>query len=477
VTKTTAIAMGLVAASALTGTAKADVQLPSILADNMVLQRDTNAAVWGWDAPGTSVTVSFRGKQYVAVAGADGKWMTRVASGAAGTAFPLTIKGTNTIDLKNVAVGEVWIAGGQSNMWWHVSSGKNAAEEAKNGDHPTIRVWDANLTAPVQGGYRATTPQRTVDAQWKISTSQNVPDFPGVPYFFARDLQQKLKVPIGIIHLAVPGTDIEWHMNPATVRAILPHTDELASLKRLAYPQQKKAYDEARAAWETQKAHSGERRQAGARRTQSAANPDEAAYPGMFYNAMVYPAAPFTAKGFLWWQGENNAGRAEQYRVLFPAMIDDWRKLWNNDAMPFLFVELANFGVKQTEPVRDDSWPAFRDAQRSATALSGVHRISVIDILDEEGPIWNIHPLNKQLAGRRLNLLAQANVYGDKTVTWSGPLYNSATFKGNTATVSFTQVAGGLKIKEGSELKGFALAGADRKWYWAQGKSMVVQSC
>jgi sialate O-acetylesterase len=343
------IATTLVLSSALAGAARADVQLPSVIGDNMVLQRNSQVAIWGWDTPNTNITVTFRGREYSTKAGTDGKWTTRVASGAAGTAFPLTIKGSSTVALKNIAVGEVWIAGGQSNMWWHVSNGKNAAEEAKNGDHPTIRVWDANLSAPVQGGYRATTPQRTVDAQWKISTPQNVPDFPGVPYFFARDLQQKLKVPIGIIHLAVPGTDIEWHMNPATVRSILPQATELADLKRQLYPQQKQAYDEAHAQWRKDKAAAEKDGKPLPKEPKAPQNPDEAAYPGMFYNAMVYPAAPFTAKGFLWWQGENNAGRAEQYRVLFPAMIDDWRKLWGNDAMPFLFVELANFGVKQTD--------------------------------------------------------------------------------------------------------------------------------
>ncbi|HEX8551027.1 MAG TPA: sialate O-acetylesterase [Abditibacteriaceae bacterium] len=467
--KTTVVGLALVLA--MCGAARADVELPSVIGDNMVLQRETSAAIWGWDTPESNVTVSFRGREYSAKAGADGKWLTRVASGLAGSEFSLTIKGSTTVALKNIAVGEVWIAGGQSNMWWHVSSGKNAAEEAKNGDYPTIRVWDANLTAPVQGGYRATSPQRTVNAQWKTATPQNVPDFPGVPYFFARDLQKKLGVPVGIVHLAVPGTDIEWHMNPATVNRMLPQHVELEVLQKQFYPERKKAYDEARLAWQTAKAEAEKAGRPVPQEPKALRTPEEMPYAGMFYNGMVSPAAPFTAKGFLWWQGENNGDRAAQYRTLFPALIDDWRKAWGKDAMPFLYVELANFGFRQgnSRPVADDAWPALRDAQRSALTMSDTYRISVIDILDEEGPIWNIHPLNKQLAGNRLYLTALANVYGDKTVAWSGPVYNSATFEGNAATVSFSHAAG-LKPREGTELKGFALAGADRKWSWAQAK-------
>lgn len=449
--------------------ARAEVQLPSILGDNMVLQRDTNAAIWGWDVPDTSVEVSFRGRKYLAKAAADGKWMTHVATGAAGVAFPLAIKGSSAVALQNVAVGEVWVAGGQSNMWWHVSNSKNAAEEARNGDYPTIRVWDATINSPVQGGFRAQTPQRTVNAAWKAATPQNVPEFPGVPYFFARDLQKKLGVPVGIVHVAVPGTDIELHMNPATARSILPQDIELEALKKQFYPERKKAFDEAHAAWKTAAAAAKEAGKPAPEEPKAPQDPESVNYFGMLFNGMVAPAAPFTARGFLWWQGENNAGRAEQYRTLFPALIDDWRRAWNNDAMPFLFVELANFGFRQGEPVKDDSWPALRDAQRSAVALPSVYRVSAIDILDEEGPVWNIHPLNKQMAGNRLFLAAMANVYGDKTASWSGPVFTSATFNNSTVTVNFAHPAG-LKAREGAEIKGFALAGIDRKWHWAQAK-------
>lgn len=333
--KKSAIVTGLVVASAManpsSNKANAAVELPSIINDNMVLQRETDAAIWGWDAPNTKVSILFRGKQYVAVADGDGRWTTRVASGAAGTSFPLTIKGSSSVTLKNVAVGEVWIAGGQSNMWWHVSNSRDAATEAKNGDLPMIRVWDATINSPSQGGFYATTPQRTVNAQWKIATPQNVPDFPGVPYFFARELQKKLGVPVGIVHVAVPGTDIELHMNAPTVRAILPQMTEIADLKKQLYPQQKQAFDSARATWGNDKAAVEKAGKPVPEEPKAPKKPDNANYAGSLYNGMVAPAAPFTAKGFLWWQGENNAGRADQYRVLFPALIDDWRKLWKDD--------------------------------------------------------------------------------------------------------------------------------------------------
>lgn len=415
-----------------------NLELPSLIGNNMILQQQTDVAIWGWDNPGTNVTVIFRNSKVSTKVELDGKWMARVPSGAAGGPFTLKIQGTNALTLENVLVGEVWVAGGQSNMWWRVSECKDAEKEISSANYPDIRVWDAN-TQPQSAGWRADKPQKTVKAaEWKITTPKTVRTFPGTAYFFARELHEKLKVPVGIVHLAVPGQDIETFLSKEFIQAHLPQ-----ALEVLQYRQK------------VPKAP-GER--------------DTSSRPGDFFNGMIYPTAPYTTRGFIWWQGENNAARSLQYRILFPSLIEEWRRLWGSNDAPFLFVELANFLSKQTRPSEDDAWPALRDAQREALRLPRTARISTIDILSEKDDISNIHPPNKQLAGHRLYLAAMANVYGDRDLIWSGSAYKSVQFEGNKATVTFDHIGSGLMVKDGSELKGFALAGSDRQFFWAKGE-------
>ncbi|MBV8887926.1 MAG: hypothetical protein JO235_28560, partial [Chroococcidiopsidaceae cyanobacterium CP_BM_RX_35] len=405
------------------------MELPSIIGNNMVLQQQTNAAIWGWDAPGTKVTVAFRGNEASTKADLAGKWLVRIPTGTAGGPFQLKISGTNNVELSNVLVGEVWIAGGQSNMWRHVANCKDAKQEIESANHPSIRFWDAN-TSPTQMGWSAPTPQKLVkQAEWKITTPQTVKDFAGTPYFFARELHQKLHIPVGIVHLAVPGAEIEPFLSQEFVRVNLPQTIENWEYKKKDYP--------------------------------------DLSPPGGFFNGMIYPTAPYTAKGFLWWQGESNARRSLQYQVLFPGLIQEWRHLWGKDDAPFLFVELANFLPRQTQPSEDDPWPALRDAQHAALHLANTYEISTIDILPDAEGVDSIHPQHKQLAGHRLYLAAIANVYGETNLIWSGPTYESADFQESNVTVTFNHT-GSVLVAHGGELKGFALAGSDRHFSWAE---------
>ncbi len=398
-------------------------ELPSIIEDGMVLQQGTAASLWGWDEPGTIVTVTFRNQEQTAIAGADGKWQLRIPTGSAGGPFVLGIKGSQTVSVTGVLVGEVWIAGGQSNMWWHEGGCRNAAGEKATANFPLIRIWDAN-TSTNQSGWPAETPQRTVPAHWISVTPETVSNLPGVPYFFAREIHQKLKIPVGIVHLAVPGQCIETFLSPTFIQAHLPMArHQQAQLKQPA--------------------------------------------PSCFFNGMVAPVAPYAARGFLWWQGESNADRHLQYRVLFPGLIEDWRRCWERPDAPFLFVELANFLKPQSQPVEDDTWPALRDAQSFALQLDHVQEVSAIDVLGPDDSLFNIHPPNKQLIGHRLALAARATVYGERRLVWSGPRFQSAQFDGDRVRVSFTQIGSGLITKDGQPLKGFALAGADRQFSWA----------
>jgi sialate O-acetylesterase len=423
-----------VSVSADTNQAVVPFNLPSIFSDHMVLQQQTNVSIWGWDRPGSAIAVTFRDREIVTQAELDGKWIAQIPTGSPGGPFTLKIQGTQQQQFEDVRVGEVWIAGGQSNMWWQVSRCQNAEVEINDANYPEIRVWDAN-TAPDSGGWRAKTPQKTVPAEWKMTTPQTVGAFPGTAYFFARELHQNLNVPIGIVHLAVPNQKIEAFLSNEFVQA------NLQTLVTVAEDSEKS---------------------------------NQKVKPAELFNGMVYPAAPYSARGFIWWQGEANASESLQYRVLFPALIQEWRHLWRNEDAPFLFVELANFLSKQTYPVEEDPWPALRDAQKEALRLPKTGMISTIDILSDADDVSDIHPPNKQLAGHRLYLAAIANVYGESDLTWTGPVYQSVEFDGNKAIVTFDPVRGnpvgaGLMVKGGGELKGFALAGSDRRFFWADG--------
>jgi len=425
--------LAIILAGLMPSWARADWELPSVISSNMVLQQETQAPLWGWDEPGTKVTVTFRGQTVAAQAGADGKWQVRIATGKAGGPFVLRIEGSRVAVIEGVLVGEVWVAGGQSNMWWHEGGCRDADREKADADYPLIRIWDAN-TATNQGGWPASTPQRSVRATWTTASAGVVANFPGVPFFFARELHRKLKVPVGIVHIAVPGQAIETFLSPAYLASNWP--DLPAPTNR---PQ-----------------------------------------PACFFNGMVAPASPYGARGFLWWQGESNASQFARYRVLFPALIEDWRQCWGIENAPFLFVELANFLKPQSRPVEDDLWPALRDAQLSALTLDGVWEVSAIDVLGAGEDPFNIHPPNKQLIGHRLFLAAMANVYGEKRDVWCGPRYRSVRFDGKRAVLSFDFVGGGLVARDGGELKGFSVAGTDRQFFWGDahrdGKTIIVTS-
>jgi len=456
---------GLLAALlAYSGVARADLELPSIIADNMVLQRDRADAVWGWDAPGGTVKVSFRGQSVSATCDAGGKWTASVPAGDAGGPFDLTISGSNTVTLRDVLVGEVWIAGGQSNMWWHVSNCRDYANVQAAAKNPQLRYWDAD-TSPNQAGWPAATPQHSVQANWLETTSDNVGNFAGVPYFFGKELQAKLGMPVGIINLSVPGMEIEQFLSPDYLKVNLPQAYELQKLRAETYPQDKAAYDQAHAAWVPLKTAADAAHEKAPPEPKAPADPASPYQPGSLYNGTVAPAIPYTGKGFIWWQGEYNADRFTQYRVLFPGLIEEWRQKWGDEKLPFLFVELHGWLNPQSRAVEEDTWPDLRDAQREGLRLPDTYEVSSIDVLGTDS-IWTIHPTNKQLIGHRLFVTAWDNVYGQPGPEWSGPVFRSAKFDGNSAVLHFEH-ADGLAAKDGGALKGFAVAGADHVFEWA----------
>lgn len=488
----------LAALLATASTVRAEISLPSVVGDNMVLQRGV-ATIWGWDAPDQKVKVTFRGQSVearivervdLANAGRDGRsrWEAQIPTGLAGGPFELQIEGSTSVTIKNVLVGEVWVAGGQSNMWWLVAASKGWPDTMKEATDDGLRVYDGNV-GPMEAGQRAGSPRRSIESSWAVDSPQTVGAFPATAYFFARELRKTLKVPVGIVHVAVPGTEIELHLPPSYLQNSFPLAQERHKKAIADFPAQLEAYETARRDWKKARDAAKAEGKPEPEKPKEVVDPNSKAGPGELWNGTVAPVAPFECRGFIWYQGEGNSARPEEYRTLFPGLIANWRRVWGGQDKPFLWVELANFGNRQNVPMQDDGWSAIRDAQKSGFSLPNTFEVSAIDNLDPEGPVWNIHPLDKQLVGHRLALAARANVY-DEELIWSGPRFQSATFKGNKATIQF-RFAQGLKAKpaegelaalgiDDGSLRGFALAGADRKWSFAKaeivGGAVVLSS-
>ncbi len=429
--------------------AVAEVRLPNFFADNMVLQRDLPCPVWGEAIPGETVTVSFRGQTMSTQADDAGQWRITLAPTAAGTPFELKVAGAaNTITIQNVAVGEVWVASGQSNMGWPLRLSNDAEKEIAASTFPGIRFFQAAKTV-------ALTPQLNVKGEWKASAPAVSGDFSGVAYFFARHLHQKLGVPVGILQTEWGGTPAEaWTSagalaaDPALRQVFVDWANTLAAFPRenAKYPYKVKDFEQ------------GKRKH----RPSPPNGPDSPQMPIGLYNGMVAPFVTYAIRGAIWYQGENNAhnGRAELYRSLFPAMITDWRSAWKQGDFPFLFVQLANYGKVPAL----GQWPELRDAQKDTLSLANTGMAVIIDIGDPE----DIHPKNKQDVGLRLALAARKIAYGEKLV-YSGPLFRQAAREGNSMRVYFDEIGGGLTVKGGT-LGGFEVAGADGKFVPAEAR-------
>lgn len=459
---------GLLAASPTV----AEVKLPALFSDNMVLQRDRPIPVWGTAEAGEQVTVTLGEAQVTATANQEGRWRVQLPPRAAGGPFEMTIAGKNTLTRRNVLIGEVWIASGQSNMEWPVHLSLHPEEEIAAANYPQIRFFNVKHTVASQ-------PRTDVEGTWVECTPQTVPNFSAVAYFFSRDLHQALGVPIGLIKTAWGGTPAESWVSRSSLEAqpdlkVLVERWDAQRLQALEdYAAAVDQYFQQVARW-VQNAQS------------SGLLPPMPAAPGLpgilqnpwrtsgLYNGMIAPLIPYALRGAIWYQGESNASRAYQYRTLFPALIQDWRRAWGQGDFPFLFVQLANFTPPPAEPGESD-WAELREAQAQALALPNTGMAVAIDV----GEADNIHPPNKQEVGRRLALAARAIAYGQEVV-YSGPLYQSMAVEGHSIRLWFRHLGGGLVARGGGPLRGFAIAGADRKFVWAEacieGETVVVHS-
>jgi sialate O-acetylesterase len=443
----------------------AQVRLPAIISDNMVLQQNSKVALWGCAQPGEKVTIvnNWNNKTVTTDADASGKWLTYIRTTKAGGPYQLTFRGSNTVEVKNILLGEVWLSSGQSNMEFFVGKTKNSSyngvvnydQVIKDANHPDIRLIDVPNKV-------ADEPQADFRGEWKLCTSKTIDTFSAVAYFFAREINKATGFPVGIINSTWGGTPAEaW-----TKKEVLQSDPELKPImvryqKALdVFPEENEKYRAALTAWRSDSS-----------KTKGAAprgplGPNSNQSPSRLYNGMIVPVEPFTIKGVIWYQGESNAVRAFQYRKLFPAMINNWRSDWNNSKLPFYFVQISPHRSQNAE-IRDAQLYAYRHVPYTGIAVT-----------TDNGDSLNIHPRNKELVGKRLSLWALHNEYGQKNLVVSGPLYKSMKVEGNKIRISF-DFDKGLVAKDG-DLKEFTIAGEDERFVPAkakiEGNSVIVWS-
>ncbi len=390
------------------------VKLPAVIGDNMVLQQQQLVPIWGWDDPDMMVTVEMGEVKETAQADKDGKWMVMLPAMSAGGPHLVTIVGSNTISLKNVCVGEVWLCGGQSNMEWTVHDSKGANEEIAAAHHPRIRHIKIPHTT-------AEKPQSDVKSSgWQICTPESAGKFTAVGYYFARHLQRELKVPVGLIGSNWGGTPIEPWI-PANGFTKVPALSEFAdNIDKYPVRRGKAIYHKS---------------------------------PLALYNGMINPLTPYALKGVLWYQGESNLGDGMLYHEKMKALIIGWRTAWNRADMPFYFVQLAPYRYKG-DPL---ALPGIWEAQTATLSMQHTGMAVTVDLSD-------IRPKNKQDVGKRLALWPLAKNYGRTDLVYSGPLYKSMQVENNKVRITFDHVGGGLISRDGKPLSYFAVAGKDQKF-------------
>ena len=438
--------------AALTLPALAEVRPHPLFSEGAVLQRGQKVPVWGTAEEGERITVVVQGKSASGVSRAGG-WRVELPALQAGGPFEMTIAGKKKITLNNVWVGEVWMASGQSNMDLTVADCARAQEEIAGAANPQIRLCKVPRLA-------ADEPQATTALAWQGCDPGTVGKISGVGYFFARDLQAALKVPVGLIEAAYGGTPAEAWMSPEALKSrpeFQPILDEYAEQVKDS-PRALAQYRAELDAWKIAAAAAKQAGRAPSPQPPLPPGPLNWRRPSGLYRGMISPLAPYAMRGVIWYQGERNSPRAKQYRTLFPALIADWRKTWQQGDFPFLFVQLAPFGTPPREP-RESLWAELREAQLLTSQTVPRTAMAVItDVGDEK----DIHPKRKQPVGARLALAARAVAYGEQ-VAYRGPTCRGQETRAGRIVLSFTDVGAGL-VCRGERLEGFVICGADHKF-------------
>ncbi len=449
----------------------AQVTVPKILASHMVVQRDMPVHVWGMAAPGEKVAVTFRGQTRTTQAGQLGRWSVYLKPGAAGGPFQMKVNGTpvaqggnepteQTMTLDDILVGDVWVASGQSNMEFAMRQAATAAQDLPAATDSNIRLLMVKKRASEYA-------QDDTDTDgWAVSSPETARDFSAVGWYFAREIEQREHVPVGVI-------DSTWGGTVAESWTRLTALGEDASLAPLFVARGKMTDGEANALLEEK----DEERQREEARTAGKPVPEfswhpplESWAPGLLWNGMIAPLTPMAIRGVIWYQGESNSAlaRAPLYERIMRTLIEDWRREWGIGDFPFLYVQISNF---KSTPAED--WAALREQQLNTLEMRNTAMAVTIDIGNPD----NVHPTDKVDVGHRLALAARALSYGE-TVEYSGPLFRQATPEGTLIRAWFDH-ANGLKAA-GGDVAGFEVAGADGKFFPAiatiDGSTVVAAS-
>ena len=461
-----------------------------LFTDGAVLQRGQPVPVWGTANEGEKVTVEL-GNQKLTTTAKNGAWRVDLQPLTVGGPFTMTLSGENTVTVNNLLVGEVWVCSGQSNMEFSFARTATVKEETPKATFPQIRMFTVKKKTAVN-------PQTQAEGAWVECSPQTVSGFSAVGYFFARDLYQKLGVPLGMIHTSWGGTPAQAWTSiegfgddpelkeyaegakqslanyPAAVAAYSAKLEEFKATKKTWDETVAKPAQAAMQAWTEACAKAQKDGQPlppkpapAGRPPQAPASPEGTSHqPTTLYNGMLAPIIPYAIKGAIWYQGESNAKNARQYRSLFPAMIADWRAHWKQGDFPFFFVQIAPFNGQPPE-IREAQFLTLAKAKNTAMAVT-----------TDVGNAGDIHPTQKEPVGQRLALAARALTYGEN-IEYSGPLYQAMTAQGDQISISFTHTGGGLVAKDG-DLKGFTIAGTDGKFVPAKaeinGSNIIVSA-
>jgi sialate O-acetylesterase len=439
---------------------QAEVRLPHVFGSHMVFQREKPLTIWGWAAPGETVTVQLGTVSQTAQANDLGEWKVVLPAMEAGGPYTLTVSGSSTVKYDDVMVGEVWLCSGQSNMEFGLGRVKNASAEVAAANHPGIRLLMVeNRWTPL--------PQSDMDGTWKVCTPETVVEggwqgFSAVAYFFGRELNAKLGVTVGLIDADWGGTRIEswtppegFAAEPALkqeyekVQAGDPRTDLHRQRLQTTLDQYDQWLQTARKAMDGKEVV-----------PPVPAYPDELLAPHdlqqatALYNGMIHPLEPFALRGAIWYQGEANMGEGRRYTERLKALVTGWRTLWNEGDFPFYLVQIAPYNYGGNPETEAELWEAQAIA---ADTMPNAGMAVVNDI----GDLNDIHPTDKQDVGHRLALLALAKTYGQQDLVYSGPTFKSLAVEGNTLRVTFDHVGGGLASRDGKPLDWFEVIDGD----------------
>ena len=430
----------------LTSVASADVKPHGLFTDHMVLQRDIPVPVFGTADAGETVKVAFGGTNRSTVADSDGNWsVTLNPMRASRTPADMRISGKNEIILRDILIGDVWVCGGQSNMYWPMRE-LQRPEDIRTADFPLIRQFQVPNTT-------ADAPRDDVAGEWMVCSPETAGAFTGVGFHFARSIHQEIGIPIGLLHSSWGGTRIEPWLSPDGLMAIPESMRERAT----------RHFDSME--------------------------------PHYRYHGMIHPLTRYPIKGAIWYQGESNAvpdpvNLVETYYHQKSALIAGWREAWDIGDFPFYWVQLASYEPPNDNPEGGDPWAQLRMAQSQCLSIPNTGMAVAIDLADPGNPS-DVHPKNKKDVGERLSLWALARDYGKTDVVHSGPLYKAMRVEGDKIRIAFEHKGSGLMVGKkngyeptaevpGGKLQRFAIAGEDKQWFWADavtdGATVVVSS-